>query len=281
MAEGLIATLAGFFHLFRARAAKGDLAPIDADRIEVEHLQLVNARDKAASDLETARAACATLTGHPCTPFDSPQATRAFLDAAVTRALPTDWSDGLEAQRPDLAALGAAIQAARDRETLAHRRAIPDVTARLGYMYDTFVASGNQSLGVGIQVPLPVFDRGQADLQAAAAALARAARTRDVLVETGRLGLAAATRQRTLMQERLRKLAAALDKARGVRDSLDAAQHRGGASLIDVLLARRAYQELLRDQIDVLGEAFAHTLGIRQLAGVFPRPAALADTPTT
>ncbi len=197
--------------------------------------------------------------------------------------MPTDWSDGLEAQRPDLAALGAAIQAARDRETLAHRRAIPDVTARLGYMYDTFVASGNQrqSLGVGIQVPLPVFDRGQADLQAAAAALARAVRTRDVLVETGRLGLAAATRQRTLMQERLRKLAAALDKARGVRDSLDAAQHRGGASLIDVLLARRAYQELLRDQIDVLGEAFAHTLAIRQLAGVFPRPAALADTPTT
>src|SRR5262249_56812082 len=94
----------------------------------------------------------------------------------ATAELPAGWSTEIEARRPDLSALGSALRAADQQVTLAKRQAIPDVTVRFGYMYDTFVEAGNQrnSLGLGMQVPLPVFNHGQAELEAASAPLFRA-----------------------------------------------------------------------------------------------------------
>src|SRR5262249_58814578 len=93
----------------------------------------------------------------------------------ATATLPTQWSPEIEARRPDLSALAAALRAADQKVTLAKRQSIPDVTVRFGYTYDTFVVAGNQrnSLGLGMQVPLPVMNHGQADLEAARAALFR------------------------------------------------------------------------------------------------------------
>jgi len=275
VAGELVEASAQLLELDRARAGKGDMAVMDLDRAEVEHLHLVASRDAAATDLEDARAACAALVARPCAPFASTKATRNFIEPAIVAPLPNAWSTDAEQRRPDIAALDAALQAAQARETLAKRRIIPDVTVRVGYTYDTFLASGNQeqSLALGLQMPLPTFDRGQADLQAAMVTLTRAAETRQAIVGAARLSLAAAARRRDLLNARLDALEVALKKARGVRDALQAAQQRGGASMIDVLLARRAYQELLLDRIDLLGDAYEATLKIRQVAALFPRPA--------
>lgn len=66
-------------------------------------------------------------------------------------------------------------------------------------------------------------------------------------------------------------LDAALEKARAMRDTMAAAQQAGGISLIEVLLARRTYQELLHERIDVNGDAFRAALTIRKLLGQFPQ----------
>src|SRR5262249_38942482 len=157
-----------------------------------------------------------------------------------------------------IAAANATLQAAGARATLAKRHAIPDVTVRMGYTYDTFATAGNQrqSLGLGVQLPLPVLDQGQADLQAATATRESAVRVRDSLVTSGRQVLSAATRQRDLVAARIRQLNVALSTARQLRDATLGAARQGGASQVDVLLAVRAYQELLLDRIDLDADAY-------------------------
>jgi len=260
--------------LDRARASKGDLAGVDVQRSEVEHERLVAAREAARTDMEAARAACAAIIAAACPPFESGKAARRFLRETAQQDVPTTWSEAFEQRRPDIAALNATLQAAGERATLAKRKVIPDVTVRMGYTYDTFVTAGNQrqSLGVGVQLPLPVMDQGQADLQAALTTLQRAARVRDSLVAAARQTLNAATRQRELVAARIRQLNTALATARQLRDGTLGAARQGGASQVDVLLAVRAYQELLLDRTDLDGDAYQAALAARQATAAFPQP---------
>ncbi len=260
--------------LERARAAKGETAAADLERAELEHMRLVAARDAARSDLETARAACAAIVAAPCPAFPTARAAREYLRRVAAATAPRTWLPELERQRPDIAALDAALRAADEQATLARRRAVPDVTLRVGYTYDTFEQAGNQrqSAALGVQVPLPVFDRGQADLETATAALAKARDTRAALVETARITLETAVRQRALVASRIEQMGTALGTARSVRAAMEGAAREGGTSQLDVLLAQRAHQDLLLARTDLDGDAYAAALKIREAAGDFPRP---------
>jgi cobalt-zinc-cadmium efflux system outer membrane protein len=260
--------------LERARADKGEIARMVVDRSEAEHARLLAARDAARTELEAARADCAALLAAACPPFVSGDAARRFLHDGATAALPDAWSPEIEARRPDLSALAAALRAADEKVTLAKRQAIPDVTLRLGYEYDTFVAAGNQrqSLALGVQMPLPVMEQGQADLEAASAALLRARRARAALVASGQLTLESAGRQRSLISDRVRQLRDALAKGAALRKAMQGAAQQGGMSQVDVLLARRHYQELLLEGTELDGDAYDAALKIRQVAALFPRP---------
>jgi cobalt-zinc-cadmium efflux system outer membrane protein len=272
--DGQVRASGRLLDLDRARAGKGEIAAIDVERSAVEQARWVAARAAARAALERARADCAALLATDCPPFASGKAARQFLRARAGDDLPVGWSAEVERQRPDLAALDAALSAARERARLARRETIPDVTLRFGYTYDTFVVAGNQrqSFNLGVELPLPVLDQGQADLAAAAATIARVADTRASLAGSARLALESATRERQLVAQRIEHLTAALAKARTLRDSMEGAARVGGASQVDVLLARRTYQELLLDRTDLDAEAYAAALKVRQAAAVFPRP---------
>jgi outer membrane protein, heavy metal efflux system len=260
--------------LEEARAEKGEIARMIVDRSETEQARLLAARDAARTELEAARAECAASIAVACPPFESGEAARRFLRERATTTLPTAWSAEIEARRPDLSALTAALQAADQRVTLAKRQAIPDVTLRFGYEYDTFVVSGDQrqSLALGMQMPLPVLDQGQADLEAASAALLRAQRAHAALVAAGQITLDAAARQRDLINSRIAKLQGAIEKADALRHSMEGAAQQGGMSQVDVLLARRRYQELLLEGAELDADAYDAAVKIRQAAAMFPRP---------
>ena len=260
--------------LDRARADKGDIAVADLNRAEVEQARLVAERDAARSALESARMECTTVLSAACPSFESGTAAQQFLDEQAHADLPTAWSEDIERRRPDLSALAAALRAAKDRATWARRQAIPDVTLRLGYTYDNFVVSGDQrnSLAVGLQIPLPVLDRGKADLEAASAALVHAQRVRQSLAQSGRLQIDAAIQQRRLIEHRISELDATLTKAAAVRDSMEGARRQGGVSQTEVLLARRTYQELSMQRADLQGEAYDVAMKIRRTAALFPTP---------
>ena len=71
----------------------------------------------------------------------------------------------------------------------------------------------------------------------------------------------------------------ALATARSVRRAMEGAAREGGASQLEVLLARRAHQELLLDRADLDADAYDAALKIREAAALFPLPAGVTTSP--
>ncbi len=255
--------------LQRERQKRGDIAGLDVDRAVLEAEKYGSNLGQERERLSAALLLCSQTAGVPCRPFGTADGARGFLAGRLAAAPP---SANLE-QRPDLRSLQAQEAAARNSLTLAQRRWIPDPTFRLGYVLDQFVVSGNQhqSLMVGISLPLPFFDHGQADAKAASA-LATAAGQAQLLLRAASLRdlgsleqqRAAALARRSRLQERT------LPLARDVVQRLETAVTRGGAPLPDLLLARRTLGGLQLDAADLDLFAFHLTVAHARAAGELP-----------
>ena len=251
------------------RQKRGDIAGLDVDRAVLDAEKYASNLGQERERLSAALLLCAQTVGLPCRPFESPDAARAFLSARLAANPPAPNLDA----RPDLRSLQAQEASARSSLTLAKNRWIPDPTFRVGYVLDQFVASGSQhqSMLVGVSIPLPFFDHGQADAKAASALaeaageaqiLIRAASTRDLTSLAQQRDAALARRSR--LQERT------LPLARDVVQRLESAVTRGGAPLPDLLLARRTLGDLQLDAADLDLFAFHLTVAQARAAGELP-----------
>lgn len=148
-----------------ARLAKsGEVSGYDRRRLERES-QTAQARlAGTAADYARMREALAGLTGEP----DGPKS------ALGGELLPphTPALESMQAtlrQRPDLASRNAQA-AAFDRERSAAQRAwIPDVTLGIGQKRIDEPGRSDNAVMVGVSIPIPLFDRGQAHEQRARA----------------------------------------------------------------------------------------------------------------
>jgi cobalt-zinc-cadmium efflux system outer membrane protein len=256
-----------------ARADKGDIAPLEVDRLEVEHSRLLSSMRDAEASREGAVIACSALLGAPCPRFTSEEQARRFLVAHPPAAAADDAT--AIAGRPDLQALRAERERLLNELTLAQRQAIPDPVASVGYTHDQFVAAGNQanSLNLSVTVPLPFFDRGQTDAVRARRRLATNETTRQSLTATVLRGIADQRRQLQVLSARARLLEEqAVPRARSVVERTEAAFRRGGMAFPDVLLARRAFEELELDRIDVATAVHRAGLNLRRAMAVLPAP---------
>ncbi len=239
----------------RERAKRGDVAALEVDRAQLEEEKYVANLGDEKQKLSAALLECSRIAGVPCEGFESRDRAAAFL---ARRHAPTEPGEDFD-QRPDLRSLGAQEESARASIELARNRRIPDPTFRAGYVYDQFVASGDQrnSVFVGVSVPLPVFDHGQADAIEAAANADAASRSHALLRmqavrDASRLAAQAADveKRRALLHDK------SLPLARTVVDTLSTVVQRGGAPLQDLLMARRTLGELLLDGAELDLQAF-------------------------
>ena len=274
--EALVASSDELLKLQRARASKGDIAVLDLTRAEVEQQLVLVAQSTVQLELAQALADCSAIAAARCSEFGSGDTARAWLRGFADLPLPERWTTEIENRRADFHALEAAGRAARALAELGRAYAYPDFGARLGYTYDTFTVSGNQaqSIAVGVVVSLPVFSRGQADLQAAAGQTERVQDVRAARTAAGRAALEAAARRRELSLGRTRRIDDALTKASAVLTALTEAMRRGSASLGDVLQARRAHQELLLERLELDNAMFSAVLDARRAAALYPSPPA-------
>jgi len=256
--------------LQRARAGRGDVAGLDADRAALDENKFQANLSDQRQKLAEAVAECGHVAGVRCEPFaDAPQAT-AYL---ATGLVPPDAGD-LDA-RPDLRSLAAQERSAAASLQLAHNRRIPDPTFRLGYVRDQFTVAGNQenSLFAGVTVPLPVFDHGQADALQAAASADAASRARSLLRAQAERDVTTLGAQARDAADRRRALDdVSLPLARRLVDTLDRAVQQGGASLGELLLARRTLGELLLDAADVQLLSFRVAAELGRAGAVGPPP---------
>ena len=244
--EGLVDDAAELTALMRARASKGDIAELDADRAELEEARLRSTLGEEREHLAASLTDCGRLAGVSCEPFGLPGRAASYLRTlGQRRATRSDV-----AQRPDLRSLEAQRARAETLVQLADARSIPDPTVRVGYVRDEFLISGNQgnSLFLGLSIPLPVFDRGQVDARAARQVADAARDVRARLEE-------AARREQGRVSEALE--AARARQARLRNHTLPAAQRlierlgksvtSGGTPLSELLIARRTLGDLLGD----------------------------------
>jgi cobalt-zinc-cadmium efflux system outer membrane protein len=251
-----------------AAVAKGRLdhqalSGVDYDRLLIDLGGVESDTVRAHADVDAAQVACDTILRARCIADN--------VDvSALQRSDDAAHAPALE-QRADIAQLGYQAAAAQRDATLAGRKAIPDLTFRLGYTRDTFTVSGDQAhtLGLTVSAPIPVFDQGQ---HAKSAALARAAGFNDQRAGA----LADAKSAVATLQTRKQAIASALEKLEKeslprVDAVLRAEEHgltEGQLDVTDLVLARRDAIALRLQVLDLQFEQFSTNNELRQALGL-------------
>ena len=154
---------------------------------------------------------------------------------------------------------------------LAHNRRIPDPTLGVGYTFDNLLVSGDQhqTLAFTLGIPLPMFDRGDKDAEAAIAN-ARAIELEDQAeVRADRGMYDALDAQRAMLQQTIDKLETAeIPKSTQIIAQTRKAFDLGQARLADLILVQRAHRELLLQVLDTQFELFNTRAQLRHVLGL-------------
>lgn len=253
--------------LERTRYEQKALSGTEYDRLllDLANLQTDFARERA--EYGAALADCAAALGAEC---DLAGTREEDLAAAVNVDATQASANRLE-RRPDVQALEVEQRAAERDAALARGRAVPDITFRLGYTHDRFVASGDNrnTLSFGVALPLPVFDRGQHDSTRALSRAVELHDTRSALLLQARAELAGLLGRRATLEKVLANLEKdSLPRSSSVLGSTQIAFDHGGVSLTDLLLARRNHIALQLTLLDERFELFGINSELERVLGL-------------
>jgi cobalt-zinc-cadmium efflux system outer membrane protein len=231
----------------RLRVDKGDIAELELLRIQVQRFAFERDLLDARQAQDVARIALRAVVGTDAVAreFD-------VTGELVFREVPFDRDRLLErtiTSRPDVRAAEAARTRARADLNLAKANAWWDFAPQAQYER----VGSNNTFGLGISIPLRVFDRNQGEIARTRAEIERAAYQRDAAAVQARAEVETAMAAVQNEREKVRQLSELyLPRAARVRDTVDYAYRRGGLSVLDLLDAQRTYRETALDQIRAL-----------------------------
>lgn len=224
-----------------ARLKAGDISTSDDDQIEI-------AAERFTLDAEAARATrtSATITLETLLGFAHPQGDTRLSDtlqslAAVAShvALGTTPLD----ERPDIIAAKADVAKAEADVRLQRRNRIPDVTASA--QFERNPPDAPNSAGLGVSLPLPLWNRNGGQIAAALAARDQAEAELEQLRLAAAAEVAQASSAARVARLRLDSFQQQLlPKSENVVRSVTYAYGKGGASLLDLLSAQRNDNDL-------------------------------------
>jgi outer membrane protein, heavy metal efflux system len=255
-------TLDELERLQRIRADKGDISELDLTRIQVQRFASERDAADARQAIDAARIALRAAVGlEAVTPDFTLSGELGFrdvpLDPVALRRRALD-------ARPDLRAAEAARGRARAERELARANAWSDVTPRVAYER----IGGANTYGVGVSVPLRIFDRNQGEIARTRAEIDRADALREAAAVQVLADVDSALSQVAIQREKLLLLRDTyLPKAQRVRDTVEFAYRRGGVSLLDFLDAQRTYRETSLEHLRALGAYWAALYQLEAAAG--------------
>jgi cobalt-zinc-cadmium efflux system outer membrane protein len=233
----------------RDRFQAGDIAQIDLDRLELQRVQYESDLQTAIVNLRTAKIQLRTLLNN-LTPIDQ-------FDVVG----PFDFSDQLTSQdelrkialdtRPDLRAAVEAVDKAQTDHKLAVANGSTDPTF-------SFDVGRNPPIdlyfGVGVSIPLRIFDRNQGEKLRTKLDIDRNQRLLDASraqvysdVDSAYATLASNV---VLLQPYKARY---LQQATRVRDTMTFSYQHGGASLLDFLSAENDYRSVELSYVNLVG----------------------------
>jgi len=217
------------FH--RDRVREGAAPEVDLLRIEVERDRLVSSAKTAALDAERTRIALFREMGKtefPTVEFaDDPGQSHPVASLGLDQVLP---------QRVEMKLAREGVEQARANLRLQEANAAPDRDVQFGYKR-TF---GFNTLYAAVQIPLPVRNRNQGQIEAAAAEIKAAESSAAAAEALVRAELETASKdfdaRRKLMDETLRPMR---ERADEVYRIVDAAYRETGSDILRLLDADR------------------------------------------
>lgn len=189
------------------------------------------------------------------------------LVLAGTLSLPEEESlqalSGSAITRPDLRAADAAADEAEAEAAAVRGLRRPTVAPAVRYERD----EGTHVLWGGLSIGLPLWNRGGAAREAAAARASRLRLQAEAARRTSRAELASAHGAYALRLAAARELSSAAALAGDGETLARRSYEEGQIGLAELLLARREIQELLRAEVDHRLEVAAAAVEVRALAG--------------
>ncbi|HVR64987.1 MAG TPA: TolC family protein, partial [Polyangia bacterium] len=245
LAHEVVARYDQTVRISQARFRAGDISEAELRKIELEGLRYQNAEIDADLELDLARQHLAGLMGLPSAaslPAELPawDWRRTFdLGALTTVAL---------SERPDLRAARAARELGEAALASARREAFPDISLGANYTHSDFQVSGDNpnTLALSLSLPVPLFDRNQANVGRARLDIRRAENDGERLRLQVAREVAEAVRRAARAQTLLGVFEGGgmIDRADGSLRVAEKSYKAGAISLLELLEAQRTYLDI-------------------------------------
>ena len=229
----------------RERYKAGAIAQVDLDRLELQRVQYESDLQTAEVNLRTAKIQLLTLLNDR-TPVEQFDVSGPYDFSTQIAPLDDVRQAALDA-RPDLKAAMEAIDKAQTDHKLAIANGSTDPTLAAWYTYNPSFNNpfAHQTIGLGVSIPLRIFDRNQGEKKRTELDIDR----NEKLMEATRAQVfsdvdsAYATVNSTviLLQPYKEKY---LQQASRVRDTIAFSYEHGAASLLDFLNAQAEYRSV-------------------------------------
>jgi cobalt-zinc-cadmium efflux system outer membrane protein len=252
----------------RGRLQAGDIAQIDLDRLDLQRVQLESAVETADVNVRTAKIQLLMLLDDR-TPVDQFDVMGPFDFKEGLPALDDLRRQALDA-RPDLKASLQAVDQAKTNHRLAVANGSTDpiINVDAGFpilsdIWQSYTVPLREYVGVGVSIPLRIFDRNQGE------------KLRTQLDITRNQRLAGAARAQVFNDVDSAYVAMVstvnllrpykdhyLTEATRVRDIVTMSYQRGGAALLDFLQAEQDYRSV---QLNYIGLVYTYLATAAQL----------------
>lgn len=256
--QGNLTALDEVLRLQQARFQRGDLSGLDLNRIRADRFQSETDAADAQLAVQNARITLRSLVSPDRIPeqFD-------VVGELAYRTITVDRTKLYELavlNRPDLQSLEAARQKAEADIRLARANSQFDVSPVANWNRDGF---GSQTWGLGLSVPLQIFDRNQGEIARTRADAERVSANLQAAAVQVQDDLAGALAQLDNTDRKLRMLRETyLPLATETRDQVRAAYLRGAQSLLEFLDAERVFRQTTINHINALA---AYDIAVYQL----------------
>lgn len=263
------------------RLAAGDVSGYVARRLRLEAARFAALRASLDLERRTARSALALLIGRSASEGASLSLRSEVLDSvSALFALPVDSLLALAARRrPDLRLAALDAEAALADASLTARERIPTPTLSAGYK-DERVAdpsvgslSGFRGVIAGLSIPLPLFDRRAAAVEASYADARRLRAEQDVVKRRVAREVADALDALRAAEEQRAALAPHVgEESRIAVRAVQASHAEGEITLVEWLDAVRAYQDAESTYVTLQAEVAIRRAALARVVGapLFP-----------
>jgi cobalt-zinc-cadmium efflux system outer membrane protein len=246
----------------RFRAERGDISELELTRIQVQRFAFERDAADARQAMRSAKIGLRALTGLDVLPPEFE-----VVGDIEFRDRPVDREELYRmtlANRPDVRAAEAAREKARADVNLARANAWWDVTPQIEYRR----IGGDNTIGLGVSIPIRIFDRNQGEISRTRAEAERAEALRQASalqalsdVDTALAAVVTSREKVTLLRDTY------LPKARRARETVEFAYRRGGVSLLDFLDAQRTYRETALEHLRTVGAYWAAVYQLEAAVG--------------